>query len=102
MTVFRLFSFLTTLYLLLFIVDVNTFQLSSRLFSDQLNSELLEEEEDAEGKTKLEGDEKEFCSSSCVLDCLSLSELWHFKIRNSDKIWASQTDIQFFSPPPEA
>lgn len=101
MTVFRLFSLLTSFYLLLFIVDVNTFQLSSRWFSDQINSELLEEE-DAEGKTKLEGDEKEFCSASCSLSYISFSEVWNAKIGNSPKIWASQTDIQFFSPPPEA
>lgn len=101
MTTFRIFSLLTSLYLLLFIVDVNTFQLSSRLFSNQINSELVEEE-DAEGKTKLEGDEKEFYAASSALDDLSLAEAFHAKIGNSSKIWASQTDIQFFSPPPEA
>lgn len=101
MTVFRLFSLLTSFYLLLFIVDVNTFQLSSRWFSDQINSELLEEE-DAEGKTKVEGDEKEFCSAFCSMSYISLSEVWNAKIGNSPKKWASQTDIQFFSPPPEA
>jgi len=63
MTVFRVFSLWTSLYLLLFVVDVNTFQLSSKWFSDQMNSELLEEEE-SEEKSRLENEEYILAASS--------------------------------------
>lgn len=101
MKLFRIFSLLTSIYLLLFIVDVNTFQFSFKLFSNLATSELFEEE-DAEEKSKIEAEENEFYSASKDNDYLALSKVQHDKIGTHAKDWLSVDYVHLFSPPPEA